>query len=139
MNIVLDTDAPRDHEYTREVAEAAAEAVRVLNHATLSAGSGALRYPSDVDAVLRSLSSMAARLPQLLGQLSRWLAEENAVARVQMDRGTRYEGRPDEAVSAVWLALDSAAALAMQLGEKLAAAASVTVGMAAAGEEDEDA
>lgn len=64
--------------YTRQVAAHAAEAVRVLNHATLSHGDGGLACPADVESVLRSVESLAGRLPQLLGQLASW--ERQALA-----------------------------------------------------------
>ena len=54
------------------LARTAAEAVRSLNHATL--GGDGLEQPSGAYQVLGELSLTASRIPQLLGQVGRWLA-----------------------------------------------------------------
>jgi hypothetical protein len=133
MNVNLDTDAPRTPEYVQEVADALAEAARVLNHATMS--HEAFRYPSEVDRLVRCLATTASRFPQLLGQVSQWLAVENAAGRVAM-AGIAYEGRVDAAVTATWQALDQAAALAMQLQDRLGVAANITSGMEGTADDD---
>ena len=56
----------------RPPARSAAEAIRSLNHATL--GQDGLGQPADAYEVLGELSLAASRLPQLLGQVGRWLA-----------------------------------------------------------------
>ena len=68
MKITLNIDGPHSGDYSREVAEAVAEGIRVLNHASTGPASG-LDYASDVDSILCNLQSAAYRLPQLLHQL----------------------------------------------------------------------
>ena len=128
--ITLDIDAPRDPAYTRAVAEAAAEAIRVLNHATFGAGNGALRHPSDIDAVLRSLAALAFRLPQLRSQLAAWLEAEQAAGRIQVTGG-EYEGKPALAVAEARSWLAAAAVHAAELAEALDAAAGIACHMGA--------
>jgi hypothetical protein len=95
------------------LARTAAEAVRSLNHATL--GGNGLEQPSDAYQVLGELSLTASRIPQLLGQVGRWLAAALAAGRLGCDDGTD----PAAAVSGTWLfisdARGSAAALARDL------------------------
>ncbi len=85
--IILSTGGPHSSEYTRQVAEAAAEAIRVLNHATLNHAAQALRYPADADAVVESLATAAMRLPQLLEQLGYRLAEWGVAGRLKVTYG----------------------------------------------------
>ena len=73
------SDSPDE---TLALARAAAEAVRALNHATLGGGLG---QPSDAYAVLGELSLTASRIPQLLGQVGRWLAAALAAGRLISD------------------------------------------------------
>ncbi|NLT53719.1 MAG: hypothetical protein GXX79_03950 [Actinomycetales bacterium] len=71
-------------------ANAAAEAIRSLNHATLRIGDhdpGGYEWPSDVDAVLAELSVMAHRLQQAIWQADRWLRREHDSGRVGHDQG----------------------------------------------------
>jgi len=100
---------------TLELARTAAEAVRALNHATL--GGDGLGEPADAYTVLGELSLAASGLPQLLGQVGRWLAAGLAAGRLGCDDGTD----PAAAVSGAWLFLSdaraSAAALARDLGQ----------------------
>jgi hypothetical protein len=95
------------------LARAAAEAIRALNHATL--GGDGLEQPADAYEVLGELSLTASRLPQLLGQVGRWLAAALAAGQLGCDDGTDPAG----AVSGAWLfisdARGSAAALARDL------------------------
>ena len=94
------------------LARAAAEAVRSLNHATL--GGDGLGQPADAYEVLGELSLTASRIPQLLGQVGRWLA-----AALAAGRGCDDGAGPAAAVSGAWLftaaARASAAALARDL------------------------
>jgi hypothetical protein len=69
--ISLSTLGPHSPEYTVQVANAMAECVRVLNHATRLGE--AIGYPSTVYDVLGALYTATARFPQLLDQLSGWL------------------------------------------------------------------
>jgi hypothetical protein len=98
---------------TLALARSAAEAIRSLNHATL--GGDGLGQPADAYAVLGELSLAASRLPQLLGQVGRWLAAALAGGRLGCDDGTD----PAAPVSGAWLFLcdarGSAAALARDL------------------------
>jgi hypothetical protein len=100
---------------TLALARSAAEAIRGLNHATL--GGDGLAQPADAYAVLGELSLAASRLPQLLGQVGRWLAAALAGDRLGCDDGTD----PAAAVSGAWLFLSdargSAAALAGNLSD----------------------
>jgi hypothetical protein len=63
-------------------AQAAAEAVRDLNRATLFGG---YEWPGDVDAVVVALATLAQRLPQALGQAAGWLEREHDAGRVAHD------------------------------------------------------
>ena len=62
-------DSPQE---TLALARTAAGAVRSLNHATL--GGDGLAQPADAYELIGELSLAAAGLPQLLGQVGRWLA-----------------------------------------------------------------
>jgi hypothetical protein len=99
---------------TLALARSAAEAVRSLNHATL--GGNGLSQPADACEVLGDLSLAAAGLPQLLGQVGRWLASALAAGLPGCDDGTE----PAAAVSGAWLfisdARSAATALASDLG-----------------------
>src|SRR6266852_4170222 len=129
MDITLDTDGPRDPRYVLEVAEAFAEAVRVLNHLTLS--HEALQYPAELDTLIRSVASGVARLPQLLSQIERWLAVEYAAGRLRVPDG-KYAGHPGAAAIAAGLGLETARADAEILQGALDSVASVTADLAAA-------
>lgn len=69
--ITLDVVGPRSPDYTARVARALAECVRVLNHAT--AAPDGVGHAGVAQDVLGSLHLAMAGLPQLFGQLSRWL------------------------------------------------------------------
>ena len=65
----------------------AAEAVRELNHATLSmtgARTG-YRHPCDVDAVLAGVQALVERLPQTLSQASAWLTRQDHLGKIGHD------------------------------------------------------
>src|SRR5260370_264439 len=62
------------------LARSAAEAVRSLNHATL--GGDGLDWPAGAHEALGELSPTASRIPQLLGQVGRWLAPALAARRL---------------------------------------------------------
>jgi hypothetical protein len=98
---------------TLALARAAAEAIRSLNHATL--GGDSLGQPSDACAVLGELSLTASRIPQLLGQIGRWLASALAGGRLGCDDGTD----PAAAVSGAWLFISDARASAASLARDL--------------------
>jgi hypothetical protein len=106
------SDSP---DQTLALARSAAQAVRALNHATL--GGEGLVQPADAYEILGELSLAASGLPQLLGQVGRWLAACLAAGRLGCDDGTD----PAAAVSGAWLFLSdaraSATALARDLGQ----------------------
>lgn len=116
--ITLNPDGPHSPEYTRQVAAAVAEGVRVLNYATRD--SEALQCPPDVDSVVQDLATTAQRLPQLLEQLSNWLGIDYAAGGVEVSHGP-HAGNPREAVgqvrSLLGLAANTASSLYLWLDE----------------------
>lgn len=86
MDISLNTDGPHSPEYTRELGEAVAEAVRCLNYATRT-GSTGLEYPGDVYSLLGALYTGTERLPQLIGQLVAFLAAQGGSGTLADDHG----------------------------------------------------
>jgi hypothetical protein len=126
-------DGPYTPDETLRVAELIAEAVRYLNYATRTRD--AFEYPSQLDTAIRSLSSAASRLPQLLEQVSGWLADEQAIGRLEIVSGEHAGDTPVAVITARgWLA--EAGHLAGRLQVALDAAAAVTSTIAAAGGED---
>lgn len=126
MDIDLSTDAVPSPGRTLHLAETLASIVRCLNHDTRHRE--ALRYPSDADRVIRELAAAASRLPQLLGQVSRWLDGEYEEGRVGLDGS----GDVSVAVLQATARLESASQYASLLGAALDRAASLTSGMTAA-------
>ena len=105
---------PRDH------AEAAAEAIRALNHATIRSGDRAgYEWPSDVDAVIGNLQLLAEFLPQALRQAQDWLADQHVAGLVGHDTPGRKVGF---AVGMVVGHLDDATTCAQALGSTLSKA-----------------
>ena len=121
--ITLNTDGPREPGYVLEVAEGLAESVRTLNH--LTRDHEALEYPSEVDRLLREVTSAVSRLDQLLAQAGNWLEAERREGRIKAAGGP-YEGKPGTAVVAVKISLDEARECLAQAVTALEAAASVT-------------
>jgi hypothetical protein len=80
------TGGPHDDDTITALAQITAEAVRVLNHATI--GPAGLSEPGTVYRVLGELATAANRLPQLLTQLARWLDAENTAGRLAHDSGS---------------------------------------------------
>ena len=130
INVVLNPDAPPDHPYVLEVAEALAEAVRVLNHQTLHE---ALESPEDADVVVSALATMANRLPQLLDQVGHWFDAEAQAGHLEVTSG-KFAGRPGAVANAVRILLDAAAARFREAETALEAAHQITGAMAPAGE-----
>ena len=95
------------------LARTAAEALRSLNHATL--GGAGLGQPADACEVLGELSLTASRIPQLLGQVGRWLAAALAAGQLGCDDGTD----PAAAISGAWLFISDARASAAALARDL--------------------
>ncbi len=98
----------------------AAEAVRVLNHATLP-GSGGLVFPADAYDVTGQLALLASRLPQALAQLLAFLQAEVAAGRVVIVGG-EHAGDPAAVLAAVTANMDAAVASARRLHQALDAA-----------------
>jgi hypothetical protein len=110
-------NGPYTDDDTTGAAGLAAEAVRFLNYATgLHAGQG-LTKPAAVYSVTGNLAVAAERMPQLFGQLTRWLDAEHAAARLGDDHGGPVGPLADRAR----FHLDHAAWHASALSEELAA------------------
>ena len=88
--IELRTDGPHSGAYTREVARAFAETVRVLNHAT-TAAAGGLDHPQAADVLIGQLAAGARSLNQLCAQISAFIGAQVAAGRLAADSepGTR--------------------------------------------------
>lgn len=84
--ITLNTLGPHSPEYTREVAWATAECIRVLNYATGSGAGTGIAYPATVYEVLGALYTATARMPQLLRQLVAWLDRASGAGGLADDR-----------------------------------------------------
>ncbi|WP_327419718.1 hypothetical protein [Streptomyces sp. NBC_01233] len=70
-----------------QLAEAAGDAVRALNHATLGTQAD-WEYPGDVYSVVGNLSYMAGMLPQALDQVAQLLKRLEAEGHLKSDRDT---------------------------------------------------
>lgn len=112
-----------------QLADDAAEAIRGLNHATFP-GTSALVFPSDAYDVIASMSVLASRLPQLLGQLDRFLSREVDAGRVSVDGG-EFAGDPEAAAAATSCWLEQARAAAHRLAHTLGQAQQATAWLAA--------
>ncbi len=84
--IILNTSGPHSPEYTKQVADAFAEAVHVLNYATMGDAPG-LDYPGDVYALLGALSTATSHLPELLGHLVAFLRAQETTGTLADDHG----------------------------------------------------
>lgn len=117
----LNPSGPHDDDYTRHVANALSESVRVLNHATREGG---VTTPNTVYDVLGDLSAAASGLDQLLQQLGQRLASMHTAGQVA------HDNRPPEvAVLQARLALTEGRSLARALGERIDRAHELTAGM----------
>ncbi|NGN64109.1 hypothetical protein G5C51_09355 [Streptomyces sp. A7024] len=94
-------------------AEAAAEAVRALNHTTQARKDG-FDYPSDAYEVVGPLNQLAMRLPQSFAQLSSFLVGLSKAGAVTADHGEAKEHLGDACS-----ALASSALIAQTLAEHL--------------------
>jgi hypothetical protein len=115
-----------------DLANDAAEAIRSLNHATFpgtESTPGGLAWPSDAYDVVASLGLLAARLPQLLGQLDRFLTGEVDAGRVVVAGGD-YAGDPQAAAAVASHWLDHARINAAALHHALDAAQQAVAFMA---------
>lgn len=82
-NLRAMTTAPRT---PTQLADDAAEAIRALNHATLSARDG-WTYPGDAYSTVANLADMARKLPQAPGQLEGFVGAMEDAGRLQSDTG----------------------------------------------------
>jgi hypothetical protein len=101
----------------------AADDIRSLNHKTRHE----IEYPSDVYDILGGLATLAQRLPQLLGQLDRYMAREAGGGRLGHD-----SARPDaaaEAVGGIRARLADASSRADDLAAMLSEAHSLASGL----------
>lgn len=111
----------------RQQATTAADAVRTLNHLTLSSPANGWEYPSDAYDVLGALASTAHGLPQALEQVSRLLYDLHNAGRVRSDHGEHETARE---VLAARGAVRRARELAAQLAAELDAAHAATSALA---------
>jgi hypothetical protein len=109
-------DAPT-REWTMAAAEATAMLIRYLNHTTLGGRSelGVVHAP-DLDHLVRGLSTMASRLPQLLAQLDSLALEFSADPTLYDDRRDRPGSDTSTMLSVV---LEDARAAAQALAHLL--------------------
>ena len=121
----MSTDRPDlpsfDGRDVREHADAAAAAVRAINHITSWPHAG-MSYPSDAYVVLSRLSSIAAMLPQACRQIEGQLIDWHAARHIGIDAGQQYAGRPDQAVAVVIAELAGARECAAEMYDALAKA-----------------
>jgi hypothetical protein len=92
MATELRTDGPHSPEYTREVGNVLAEAVRVLNYASLCDAPG-FEYPGDVYTLLGAWYTATQRMPQLAGQLKDYLDGWQASAQLADANGADVNER----------------------------------------------
>jgi hypothetical protein len=69
-----------------QLADDAAEAIRSLNHATMSARDGWV-YPGDAYSTVAGLAAMARMLPQALVQMGRFMDALEETGRLTSDHG----------------------------------------------------
>ena len=121
--------APAEHSSPAQLGWQAAEAIRTLNHLTHPPTAA---DPNEVYELLAALAAMAYRLPQLLGQLSRWLQTEQAADRLRADTPA---AQPAQITATAVGELTRAARTANRLGQALDSAHQHLAHLAAAGED----
>jgi hypothetical protein len=72
-----------------ELASAAADAIRGLNHACMSAPRAELEYPADAYSVVGALSELASRLPQAIEQIQRFITDLEHAGELRHDTNDR--------------------------------------------------
>jgi hypothetical protein len=92
MATELRPDGPHSPAYTREVGNLLAEAVRVLNYATLGDAPG-LEYPGDAYALLGALCTTTQRMPQLFEQMIAFLRAQASTGRLGESSGEDWNER----------------------------------------------
>jgi hypothetical protein len=100
-----------------EHAEAAAEAIRAINHVTVH--NAALPYPSDAYRLIGALITLAERLPQALQQTAQRITRWADAGELGIDTGTDYAADPDRAAVEAVAGLHAAASAAGQLRDAL--------------------
>jgi hypothetical protein len=105
-------------------AQAAAEAIRAINHITSWTGAG-MTWPSDAYRVLSALATVAALLPQAFEQIARQVTVWHEQGHLGIDAGRDYAGRPGYAAAVVHDTLTAAVQRADALLTELAAAVQV--------------
>jgi hypothetical protein len=105
-----------------EHAQAAAEAIRAINHVTLH--DTALPYPSDAYRLLGALITLTERLPQALQQTAQRITRWADAGELGIDPGTAYAADPDRAAVEAVAGLLAAASAAGQLRDTLSQARS---------------
>lgn len=108
-----------------EHANTASEAIRQLNHATLT-GSGTV---ADVCSILGALSELVGRLPQALTQTTRILERRLDGGQLHVSEGP-YSGGADLAVAAVASQLKAAAEEIETIHKRLSEAHQMVSGIA---------
>jgi hypothetical protein len=99
-----------------KAAEQAAEAIRTINHATISTDSF---EPSDIYDIVAELAVLTHRLPQAFGQLARIVEHLNRDGRVGFDTGSLFAGSAANGVMELRAALDRASDHAEQVRHAL--------------------
>lgn len=79
-----------EHKTPAQLADDAAEAIRALNHATLSPRDG-WEYPADAYSVVGNLGTLVMRLPQLLEQVTQHVEKLHQDGHVVADTGDTLE------------------------------------------------
>jgi hypothetical protein len=113
-------DAAASEPGVGEIGWQAAEAIRTLNHLTQPA-TGTLSDPADAAELAAALACLTGRLPQLLGQLSRWVADEQQRGGLRVDAISPCPDA-DAATDAVARCLSQAAQHVNRAGRDLDAA-----------------
>jgi hypothetical protein len=111
-------DRTHNDRYTTGAATLVTEALRFLAYATGPRASDGLTEPATAYTVTGELGIAAARLPQLTGQIARWLDRELAAGRLGGDQGRS----PADVVARARCYLDAAARHATALQSALSSA-----------------
>jgi len=133
MRIELKPDGPHDDDSAIEVANALAECVRVLNHATLP--TAGVRYPATVYTLMGALSQSVHRMGQLMANCAGLLADMDSA-------GELRDVADDDSAGAVLFfrgdARDAVAALS-EAARRLDACQQATANLAYAGPDEKEA
>lgn len=128
--LAAQADGAHDDATTIGVAQVIAEAVRLLSYATRRGG---VTEPATIHTAAGELASAAYRLPQVLGQLHKWLTTEIRAGRVADDHGRRAWELEDD----LRIAIAEASEHAERLAGALAAVQSLASTMHSANRGDE--